>query len=689
MSIKLRLCLTFGVILLVMLSASVFYGVSTFRANSLKDIDNFLSSNAELKQKLLDEKMRTYFKFLELASKEIKVSKSREFNLENILATCANIAEQVNPIDVLFSLPDGTTYSHIRNGKIPNYNAREKKREWFIEIFDNKTTRLMTKPYVNSKKKLVMTIGVPIYNASTLVGSLCMSLDVESISNYIYSMSDNKNFFVTNSKGFIFAAKNKTDIGKNVFEIIPDFKEHINEEKASFDYTWKTLDDREYKVFSSRLSAINWTFWQYESHATINSESNSYLFHSILFLIIALIIAITATYFTAKFISTPINTTARILNILATQGNTNIDLDRSLTKRKDEIGNMADSLSGLIAILQEKAETAGKIAQGNLDLDAKIVSENDQLGIAFSAMIKDLNQILGQVNESVTHVASGVSQINISTQALSQGATEQASSLEEITSSMSEIGAQTTENASNSKESSKIANTTSELANSGYNYMKKLSESMTKISSNSQETKKVIKTIDDIAFQTNLLALNAAVEAARAGAHGKGFAVVAEEVRNLAARSSKAASETAELIEHSNSEIEQGVKVSEQTMASLESISENIMKTYTTTDEIAVASDEQARGIDEINKGLKQIESVTMQNTANAEETASASEEMAKQSHVLKNLISHFKLKSSSNPNTPAQKKIMNKPSEYIPDPSTVVTPEETIILNNTELDKF
>ena len=140
-------------------------------------------------------------------------------------------------------------------------------------------------------------------------------------------------------------------------------------------------------------------------------------------------------------------------------------------------------------------------------------------------------------------------------------------------------------------------------------------------------------------------------------------------------RSSKAASETAELIEHNNSEIEQGVKVSEQTMASLESISENIMKTYTTTDEIAVASDEQARGIDEINKGLKQIESVTMQNTANAEETASASEEMAKQSHVLKNLISHFKLKSSSNPNTPAQKKIMNKPSEYIPDPSTVVTP--------------
>ena len=689
MSIKIRLCLTFGIILLVMLVASVFYGVSVFRSSSINNIDIFLSSNAELKQKLLDEKMRTYFKILELASNEIDVSESQEFNQKKILATCANIAKQTSPIDVLFALPDGTTYSHIRNGKIPNYNARKKKREWFTEIFDNKIKRLMTKPYTNSKKKLVMTIGVPIYNSSTLVGSLCISLDVESLSNYIYSMSDNKNFFVTNSAGFIFAAKNKTEIGKNIFEIIPDFKQHINEKQSSFNYTWKTLDNREYKVFSSKLSAINWAFWQYESHDAINAESNSYLINSLIFLIIALIIAITATYFTAKFISTPINNTANILNILATQGNTKVQLDRSMTKRKDEIGNMANSLHGLISILREKAETAENIAHGNLNLEAKVISENDQLGIAFSTMINDLNKILGQVNESITQVASGVSQINISSQALSQGATEQASSLEEITSSMSELGAQTAENAINSKESSVIANTTSELANSGYSYMKNLSKSMNNISSNSQETKMVIKTIDDIAFQTNLLALNAAVEAARAGAHGKGFAVVAEEVRNLAARSAKAASETAELIEHSNSEIEQGVKISEQTMASLESISENITKTSTTANEIAVASDEQASGIDQINVGLKQIESVTMQNTANAEETASASEEMARQSQILKKLISHFKLKPNAIPNDHVIKQDTNKEIEYTPDPSTTVTPKETIILNSSEFGKF
>ena len=161
--------------------------------------------------------------------------------------------------------------------------------------------------------------------------------------------------------------------------------------------------------------------------------------------------------------------------------------------------------------------------------------------------------------------------------------------------------------------------------------------------------------IDDIAFQTNLLALNAAVEAARAGRHGKGFAVVAEEVRNLASRSAKAARTTAELIENSNKKVETGLTVVEQTAKALTDIVTHVAQAAKLVGEIAVASDEQARGIAQVSEGIGQIDRVTQQNTANAEETAAAAEELAAQALHLQQLLTHFKLGTSSSRPAPGR----------------------------------
>ncbi|MPM96870.1 Methyl-accepting chemotaxis protein IV [bioreactor metagenome] len=179
--------------------------------------------------------------------------------------------------------------------------------------------------------------------------------------------------------------------------------------------------------------------------------------------------------------------------------------------------------------------------------------------------------------------------------------------------------------------------------------MQEMKLAMNNINAKSAEISKIIKTIEDIAFQTNILALNAAVEAARAGSAGKGFAVVADEVRNLAQKSADAAKNTTMLIEETVLAVERGSKIVDITAQSMINVVSGSDQVREFVNEIARTSKEQSDAVSQILIGVEQISSVIQSNSATAEESAAASEQLSGQADLLKQHVDQFQVQKDVN----------------------------------------
>ena len=401
----------------------------------------------------------------------------------------------------------------------------------------------------------------------------------------------------------------------------------------------------------------------------VNAELTASLIRFTIIFIVAYAITLVIAYRVGKPIGRPVTALSAFMRRAGTTGNiASTPEEKQLligyAESGGEIGQLIKDSGVFVDHVIEIADKLEHIADGDLTVDIKALSDSDTMAISMKKMTDSLNAIFGDINTSTHQVATGSKQIADGAASLAGGASEQSAAIDRLSASIHKIQEQTGKNAAVAREAAELSNVIRGNAEKGSAQMDNMMQAVTEINDASGQIGKVIKVIDDIAFQTNILALNAAVEAARAGQHGKGFAVVAEEVRNLAAKSAEAARDTGGLIENSVAKADLGMSIATETAESLKEIVDGINRSTGIIEKIAIESDEQSAAIEQLNEGIGQVSQVVQLNSATAQESAASSKKMSGQSAMLEELIAQFKLKGVDRLTDAAPRLALNAPEE-------------------------
>lgn len=528
--------------------------------------------------------------------------------------------------------------------------------EEYYAVSKNTREGHITEPYSyqlsNGETVWLTTISNPIFDEKgNFIGVSNCDILTDTLNNLSYDLNNYNtaySYILTNNANYVTHTADKSLFGTAFKQDDPAVLDAVT--------TGKQLTvDGENEIFGGdafeiyvplKVEGIN---QNWSSAFVVNKSEAMASSQRIVFSVIgiALMSVIILTVVTIYLLNKSLKPVSKIVYFAKELGNGNLSSELDITT-DDEFGDIASSLKNTMTILgsyiKEISEILSDISNYNLNLSVErdYVGDFSPIKTALLEIIQSLNATMESIDIASGQVSLGASQVSTGAQALAQGATEQAATIEELSASIAGVSDGVQDNANNVHEAAEYMEQTMSVMGTSNTYMQQMLNSMDEIKQASEKIGRIIKIIDDIAFQTNILALNAAVEAARAGTAGKGFAVVADEVRNLASKSSDAAKQTSALIEGSINAVLEGARIAEETAKSLESTMEKSMHVSDIIEKIDHASSAQAEAITQITQGLAQVSMVVQTNSATAEESAAASEELSGQAEMMHREVAKF-----------------------------------------------
>lgn len=531
------------------------------------------------------------------------------------------------------------------------------EREWYIAAQANPGEVCVSEPYLDKQTgSFCITLSKALKINEEVVGVVGVDMYMDDILAFVEQ--DNSKFgysFLISDSGTILTHESdelalSLEHSENIDTAVKGRYARLNEEDGKI-HSLTDYNGIPTLMVTSTIEECGWK--------VVSTEPSLRMFRTTILLLLFCVVILGVTIFNSRRICNkrmitwfqPIESVSgKVGNI--SEGNLDITFDEEPIT--DEIAQLSTSLNETIESLKYYINDINKVVTGISNKNLTVEMEADYKGSfleikeSLQVIIDSLNVAFCDIRKQADVVVEFSKQVEESSFAVAEGATEQNEAIMDVVSNMSVLSDEIHHIMKNAEHVSKVSEETNQQLQNGNEEMNNLLSAIDEINETSNKIGEIITTINNIADQTSLLALNASIEAARAGEGGRGFAVVATEISKLATESMEASDNIRELIENSNESVQRGRSIAEETAKTLNQGIEGSIRSQDDIQMIAQYVENQTTAVDMITKRIEEISRIIEANAASSQENAAISTELINCANALMEEVDQFRLKEEA-----------------------------------------